>query len=76
MGAASSALNIEVHSGDTGTRILKPFRSAGDAMALFDDVICLNPLSQILSMATMLDLAICMRIWLPRSPSMAFHTLA
>ena len=28
-GAAPKALNIEVHSGLTGTRILKPLRSSG-----------------------------------------------
>ncbi len=31
-GAAPNALNIEVQSGLTGTRILKPFRSSGVAI--------------------------------------------
>src|SRR5947209_11417060 len=48
-GAASKALNIDVHSGDTGTRILKPLRSSGPLIGFVDDVVSRNPLSQILS---------------------------
>ena len=33
-GEAPSALNSDVHSGLTGTRILKPFRSAGVLIGL------------------------------------------
>src|SRR4051794_13797130 len=75
-GAASNALNIEVHSGDTGTRILKPFRSSGPLIGLVDDVVWRKPLSQILSITIRLDLTISLRIWAPRSPSMVFHTVS
>ena len=73
-GAASSDLNMDVHSGLTGTRILNPFRSAGAAIARLDDVIWRKPLSQIRSNATRLDLAIAARTYAPSSPSMAAHT--
>ncbi|KEH15068.1 hypothetical protein GY15_00885 [Delftia sp. 670] len=75
-GALSSALNIEVHSGETGTRILKPCRSAGPAMGRVEEVICRKPLSQMRSMATRLAWAMRARIWAPSSPSMAFQTLS
>ena len=61
-GAASKALNIEVHSGDTGTRILKPFRSSGLLMGLADDVIWRKPLSKMRSMASRLALPIWARM--------------
>src|SRR5689334_5640269 len=35
-GAESKALNMEVHIGDTGTRILKPRRSSGELMGLVE----------------------------------------
>src|SRR6202051_1275092 len=57
-GEASNALNIEVHSGETGTRILKPLRSSGPLIGLVDEVVSRKPLSQILSMTTRLALAI------------------
>src|SRR5450830_619983 len=76
VGAASNALNIEVHSGDGGTRIFIPFKSSPITIGLVDEVICRKPLSQILSIATRPDLAICARTWAPRSPSSAFHTVA
>src|SRR5205807_8749579 len=40
IGAASNALNIEVHSGLGGTRILKPFRSSGFLIGRVEEVIC------------------------------------
>ena len=73
-GAESNALYIEVQSGETGTRILKPFRSSGPRIGLVEDVVWRNPLSQIFSMATRLALAIWLRTYWPRSPSIAFHT--
>ena len=42
----------------TGTRILKPFRSSGVLIGFVDDVVWRKPLSQILSMAMRLALAI------------------
>ena len=39
LGAASKALNIEVHNGLGGTRILKPLRSSGDLIGRVEDVI-------------------------------------
>ena len=60
-GDAPSALNIEVQSGLTGTRILKPFRSADVTIGLVEVVIWRKPLSQILSKATRLALPIAAR---------------
>ena len=57
-GDASNALNIEVHSGDTGTRILKPLKSSGPLIGRDDDVVWRKPLSQILSITTRLALVI------------------
>ena len=57
-GAEPKAVNIEVQSGLTGTRILKPFRSAGVWIGLLELVIWRKPLSQILSMTTRLALPI------------------
>src|SRR5882724_9816370 len=74
-GAASNALNIEVHSGDTGTRLLKPLRSSGPLIGLVDDVVWRKPLSQILSITSRPNLLISPRTWAPRSPSMAFQTV-
>ena len=51
VGAVPRALNIDVHIGLIGTRILKPFRSAGVLMGRVLLVITRNPLSQILSRA-------------------------
>jgi len=73
-GDASSDLNIDVHNGLTGTLILKPFRSAGVTMGLLELVIWRNPLSQILSNATRLALAMAARTCAPRSPSIAAQT--
>ena len=50
-GAAPKALNIEVHSGLTGTRILKPCRSSGVVIGLVLVVIWRKPLSQMRSNA-------------------------
>src|ERR1700741_4037160 len=51
-GAASNALNIDVQSGETGTRILKPLKSSGPLIGLVDDVVWRKPLSQILSITS------------------------
>ena len=40
VGAAPSALNIDVHSGDTGTRILNVLRSSAVWIGLVDEVSC------------------------------------
>src|SRR5438046_4330266 len=75
-GAASKALNIEVQSGETGTRIFKPLKSSGPLIGLLDDVVSRNPLSQILSITTRLALVISLRIKAPSSPSIAFQTVS
>src|SRR6202012_3646681 len=75
-GDASKALNIDVHSGDTGTRILKPLKSSGVTMGLGDHVVWGKPLSHILSIATRSFFRICARIHAPSSPSIAFRTVA
>src|ERR1700741_5410611 len=62
IGEAPSALNMEVQSGLTGTRILKPSRSAVVTMALVEEEIWRKPLSQMCSMAVMPDLAMAARI--------------
>src|ERR1700750_724427 len=74
-GEASNALNIEVHSGDTGTRILKPLKSSGPVMALVDEVVWRKPLSQILSMTSRPAFLISPRTQAPRSPSIVFQTV-
>src|ERR1700761_9597585 len=76
VGEASKSLNIELHSGDGGTRILKPLKSSGLAIGLTDDVVWRKPLSQILSITTRSFLAICARIHAPSSPSIAFQTVS
>ena len=39
VGDAPKAVNMPVHSGETGTRILKPFRSSGVLIGLVPEVI-------------------------------------
>ena len=58
IGEAPNALNIDVQSGLTGTRILKSCRSAGALIGFVLVVMWRKPLSQILSIARMLALAI------------------
>ena len=58
----ANALNLDVQSGDTGTRILKPLRSSGPLIGLVDDVVWRKPLSQIFSITTRFALAISPRI--------------
>ena len=73
---AFSDLNTEVSIGAGGTRILKPFRSCGVRISRVDEVIWRKPLSQNLAGATRPAFSICVRMYLPRSPSTAFHTVA
>ena len=49
VGAAPKAVNIEVHKGDTGTRIFMPSKSAGVVIGPRDEVVWRKPLSQIFS---------------------------
>ena len=58
IGEAPSAWNMLVHSGETGTRILKPFMSAGPLISRVELVIWRKPLSHIFSMGTKPRLAI------------------
>jgi len=62
IGDEPKALNMDVHIGETGTRILKPSRSAGVLMGLVEVVVWRKPLSQMRSSACRLTLAICARM--------------
>ena len=62
VGDAPNALNIDVQSGLTGTRILKPFKSSAVTMGLVDVVMFLKPLSKILSKLCKLTLAMAARM--------------
>ena len=55
------AVNIEVQSGDTGTRIFIPSKSAGAVIGLTDEVVWRKPLSQIFSITTRPDFSISAR---------------
>ena len=75
-GDAPKALNIEVHKGLTGTRILKPCKSAGVWMGLVELVMLRKPLSKQKSKACKFTLAMAPRTCAPKSPSIAAHTVA
>src|SRR3989442_356804 len=62
-GDAPNALNIEVHSGLGGTRILKPLKSSGVLIGCVLLVTCRYPLSQILSSANRPDSSIALRTY-------------
>ena len=76
VGAAPKALNIEVHSGLTGTRILNPLRSSAVLMGLVELVMLRKPLSRMRSKLCRFTLAMASRMKAPRSPSIAFHTVS
>jgi len=65
VGPAPSALYIDTHRGATGTRILKPCRSAGVRMGFVLLVIWRKPFSQMFSKTTRPDLAMPARICAP-----------
>ena len=67
---------MDVHSGETGTRIFMPLKSSTVLIGLVEVVVWRKPLSQIFSMATRLAFAIWPRTNAPRSPSMAFQTVS
>ena len=76
IGEAPSAWNMLVQSGETGTRILKPFRSAGVLIGWVELVIWRNPLSHIFSIAIRPRLSISARTSAPSLPSIAFQTVS
>ena len=76
IGEEPSAWNMLVHRGETGTRILNPFRSAGPLIGWVELVIWRNPLSHILSKAIRPRLSISARTNCPSLPSIAFQTVS
>ena len=74
-GEAPIDLNIDVHNGLGGTRILKPFRSSGVRMGLATESVWRKPLSQTLSNATRFALLNASITCLPSGPSIADQTL-
>src|ERR1044072_8504120 len=75
-GAAPRCVNSEVHSGLTGTRIFRPFRSSGVLIGRTLFVIWRKPELHTLSIAIRPTFGNCARRNLPRSPSSALFTVS
>ncbi|MNL11157.1 hypothetical protein D3C87_1319800 [compost metagenome] len=76
VGEAPRALNMEVHSGLTSTRSLKPARSCGVKIGRVELVIWRKPLFQTFSIGIRPTLAVLARTYSPSLPSRAAQTLS